>query len=448
MKTRIEHEKYDTKVEASDWRYAAAIVGLKEYFDFHGRNVTEPEITEEIFLFNSKDITEERYLEFVEYFYEEELQHRQVEKILHNEEFSEEQIKRVNELLKSNSIMKKVFGKEKFDGENKEELLELITKNRKALIKETFRNKSNMYANYANTGQLLQEGKTCCRLLGYYVDGGRKTKSISYNFDVNTFVSEDNILFDFIPFAFTDGREAFFINDNCLLENLIRTNRNLKRRVDNEMAVSEGKAKDVRRILFKTIQETADFIDYDVEVIVKYREKEFFETLYIRRESIKILKALKVYEPFCFSVKLGESYWLNVQKEVMSCILNLTRTDYLIEFFLKQNSEYIVSKLIEINQLICGGGMEMNQSMKGAYACAKEVVKKIPENKRESYRQKLTSTIVFKDYDRFCQILLQLSNYSDVNFDFAFSLYEDFEANKDVAYTFINALTTKTKPEN
>jgi len=448
VKTRIEHEKYDTKVEASDWRYAAAIVGLKEYFDFHGRNVTEPEITEEIFLFNSKDITEERYLEFVEYFYGEELQHRQVEKILHNEEFSEEQIKRVNDLLKSNSIMKKVFGKEKFDGENKEELLELITKNRKVLIKETFRNKSNMYANYANTGQLLQEGKTCCRLLGYYVDGGRKTKSISYNFDVNTFVSEDNILFDFIPFAFTDGREAFFINDNCLLENLIRTNRNLKRRVDNEMAVSEGKAKDVRRILFKTIQETADFIDYDVEVIVKYREKEFFETLYIRRESIKILKALKVYEPFCFSVKLGESYWLNVQKEVMSCILNLTRTDYLIEFFLKQNSEYIVSKLIEINQLICGGGMEMNQSMKGAYACAKEVVKKIPENKRESYRQKLTSTIVFKDYDRFCQILLQLSNYSDVNFDFAFSLYEDFEANKDVAYTFINALTTKTKPEN
>ena len=141
-----------------------------------------------------------------------------------------------------------------------------------------------------------------------------------------------NILFDFIPFAFTDGREAFFINDNCLLENLIRTNRNLKRRVDNEMAVSEGKAKDVRRILFKTIQETADFIDYDVEVIVKYREKEFFETLYIRRESIKILKALNVYEPFCFSVKLGESYWLNVQKEVISCILNLTRTDYLISF--------------------------------------------------------------------------------------------------------------------
>ena len=87
---------------------------------------------------------------------------------------------------------------------------------------------------------------------------------------INWLISINFETFDFIPFAFTDGREAFFINDNCLLENLIRTNRNLKRRVDNEMAVSEGKAKDVRRILFKTIQETADFIDYDVKACNKF----------------------------------------------------------------------------------------------------------------------------------------------------------------------------------
>ena len=46
---------------------------------------------------------------------------------------------------------------------------------------------------------------------------------------------------------------------------------------------------------------------------------------------------------------------------------------------------------------------------------SKAVVEKIPENKLTSYRQKLTSAIVFKDYDRFCDILLQLSNYSDVS---------------------------------
>ena len=93
----------------------------------------------------------------------------------------------------------------------------------------------------------------------------------------------------------------------------------------------------------------------------------------------------------------------------------------------------------------------MNRLMKKAYACAKEVAESLPENKVKSYRQKLTSTIVFKDYDRCCQILLQLSNYasnySDVKFDFVYDLFEDFESNKDVAYTFINALTKK-KEEN
>ena len=89
----------------------------------------------------------------------------------------------------------------------------------------------------------------------------------------------------------------------------------------------------------------------------------------------------------------------------------------------------------------------MKQTMKKAYACAKEVAKKLPENKRESYKQKLTSAIVFKDYDRYCQILLQLSNYADMPFDFAYSLFEDFEENKDIAYTFVNALTKK-KEEN
>ena len=148
-------------------------------------------------------------------------------------------------------------------------------------------------------------------------------------------------------------------------------------------------------------------------------------------------------------VKIADNYYLDVQKKVTECILNLVRTDELIEFFLKQDmrrdkkysSEYLVSLLIQINNLICKGGEKLNQSMRGAYACAKAVVKAVPENKRIAYRQKLTSAVVFKDYDRYCQVLLQLSNYSGVAFDFVYDLFEDFEKNKDVAYTFINALT-------
>ena len=60
------------------------------------------------------------------------------------------------------------------------------------------------------------------------------------------------------------------------------------------------------------------------------------------------------------------------------------------------------------------------------HACANEVRNKIPENKLESYRQKLTSSIIFKDYDRVCQILLQLSGYSDVYFSFADELFIGF----------------------
>jgi len=82
----------------------------------------------------------------------------------------------------------------------------------------------------------------------------------------------------------------------------------------------------------------------------------------------------------------------------------------------------------------------MNYQTKQIIDCAKQVVIKIPENKISSYRQKLISSIIFKDYDRVCQILLQLSNYSAVEFNFVYDLFEDFEENKDVIYTFVNAL--------
>lgn len=443
MREALVNEKFDTKVEPSDWRYSAAILGLYKYLNYYRESGIDFEISDDAIKFNFSDITEEKYLRFVEYYYDDELQHVKLERMMQLEECSDEQIKLANELMKGNSILKKVFGKLKFDGTNQKEILMLIHTNKDVLIKETYRNKSNMYVNYANSGQLLEEGKDCCRLWGYYVDGGRKSKAISYNFDVNTFVAQDDILFDFIPFGFLGDRETFFINDNYSVKQLIQTNREYEELIKNEVIVSEGKSKDARKVLFKSMQNASDFLDYDVEVIVKNREKAFFETLYIRKDSIDILKKLKVYEPFCFSFKINDNYYMNIQKEVMNCILNLVRTDSLIELFLKQNSEYLVSLFIEVNRLICGGGEEMKQSMKKAYACAKEVAGRLPENKCESYRQKLTSAIVFKDYDRCCQILLQLSNYAEVPFEFAYDLFENFEENKDIAYTFINALTKK-----
>ena len=42
-------------------------------------------------------------------------------------------------------------------------------------------------------------------------------------------------------------------------------------------------------------------------------------------------------------------------------------------------------------------------------------------------------------------ILLNLSNYADEPFDFAYDLFEDFEKNKELAYTFVTALRRDNK---
>lgn len=367
---------------------------------------------------------------------------------MRKDEFSQEEKKQINELLKSNAIMKKIFGKIKFDGGNKVEILECIRKNRLILTQETFRNKSDMYADFANPNLLFEEKRDCCRLWGYYVDGARKSKNLSFAFRTESFASEDCQLFDFIPFAFCGERESLFINDNYSVKQLIDTNQQLIDKLREEKEKKPNKYQTARKILFKSIQESSAFIDYDVEVITKNRNRDFFETLYIRKRSIDILSELEVYEPFCFSVQLGKEYYLDVQKEVMDCILNLKDADELIEFFLKRDSEYLVSLLIKLNLLIKERGKNMTKGMTVAYACAKKVAEKLPENKRKSYRQRLTSSLALKDYSAFLDILAQLSNYTYIQFDFVYDLFENFEDNKELAYTFVNAMTKKSKVQD
>ena len=76
------------------------------------------------------------------------------------------------------------------------------------------------------------------------------------------------------------------------------------------------------------------------------------------------------------------------------------------------------------------------------------LIKSGHENKMRAYRTKLTSALVFKDYNRFCEILLNLSDYSGVNMDFAYDLFGNFEDNIERAYAFVNALTVVEKSED
>ena len=233
-------------------------------------------------------------------------------------------------------------------------------------------------------------------------------------------------------------------NDNSNIKNLINSNEMLNLKV-MKSTETKGGQRNVRTILFTSIIESSDFIDFDVEVIVKNRDKAYFETLYIRKISIEILKKVRDYKVFCFSYKVNENYYINIYTEVINCILNNLLLDEYIEMFLKLDGyKYLISQFINLNILIKDkkkkGGNTMNKSMYVALKSAEKVADSIETNKLKSYRQKLTNAIIFKDYDRVCQILLQLSNYSGIGFDFAYDLFENFEENKDVIYTFINAL--------
>ena len=330
MKITLQNNNYDTMLEASDWRFSAAIVGLMQYLDYHDLNY---KIEEDSIYYNSEDINEEKYLEFVEYKYGEELHHKVIENIISNDEISEEQVKIVNEKLSANTIMKKKFNKIKFDGTNREEILSVINENRNEIIRETFRSKSNMYANYANTNQLFNDSQDYCRLLGYCIDVGKKGKSTGFNFSTSNFVGQDERELDFIPFAFEGNREAFFINDNYTIKRLKISNETLRRKIKSDIDES-NKGKDIRKIFFKGIIESTDFIDRDVEVIFKDRDKGYFETLYIRKESVDILKKFKdekiEYSAFCFFHKVTENYRINVQKKVIEAILNNLLLDEVI----------------------------------------------------------------------------------------------------------------------
>ncbi len=340
--------------------------------------------------------------------------------------------------------MKKVFKDILFDATNKDKILKIMNENSNLLIKETYRGKQNLYANYANKNRLLSDKHNDCRLAGYWIDTVRKERSTAYQFNKNTVTGMDTILFDWIPFAFIGDYEAFFINQNYSLCELKKTYTFLKTQVNIDTDENKNKRQNVRYSLFNTIIQSSQLINNDIEVIYKNQSNDFFETLYIRKDSIKILKSMAKldYKAFCRPFKINDKDYIDIQKKVIHCVLNLILTDELIELSLKQKNDngYLVSQLIIINQLIRKGGETMKKKMSCAYACAKEVVAKIPENKTNSYRQRLTSAIVFKDYDRVCQVLLQLSNYSNVSFNFAYDLYEDFDNNKDIAYTFINAL--------
>ena len=412
-------ENFDLKIEPSDWRFSSVISGLIEYFKFYS---IDYKLDEEALYFNSEEFTNERYLEFVENKYSDDMHHKVVEGLLKKAEFTDEEIKFINEKLQANDIMKNKFKNIKFDRSNKTKIQEIIDENRFEIIENTFKNKKNLYRNYINTNCFLKDEQSSCRLLGYSVDTNKKGKSLSYNFDTSNLKTSDSKIFDMIPFAFTGDRTSYFINDNIYIENIFKTNNQFKKLY--KAYKEENEKNNGKNIFFYSLKPVPDVLD-----ILK-----------------KFPKHLD-YRALDYNIKINEDYYINVSEKVLSAVLNEALLDDLIELLIKNHKSYIAKQIIRVNWLIKKGDEEMNKDMKGAYACAKKVNETIEANKVESYKQKLLNSIIFNDKDRTCQILMQLSAYSKVNFDFAYSIFEDFDKNKEIVYTFINALGKRSSKE-
>lgn len=483
MKATIEHPLYDTLLLPTEWRYSAAIVGLIRFFDFieetegkklytytnnedKDRYVVYSDIGGYIqgILYNSTDLTEERYLLFCENWYDREFQHRNVEALLtHIQKFSQDNINDINSYLNgtsSNTVMKKIFKGIKFDGTNTDTILNLIDEHRLEIIKETFRYKTTMYRNFANTNKLMSDTNPHCRLLSYDLDENRKSKAASYYFDTSTFIASDIYEFDFIPFAFTYTKIGFFVNSNTSIEALVKCNNQLKEKMDvEEQIINNRVIRDGDQTkLIKAMLHSDDFLNCDVEIICKDREQESFDTMLIRKQALQRLK--KIYDNYNLRYvhKYNYNYWLNVEEELIRCCLNYTYLDKLLEQLLLLSRMDTESRTIQIIQPLVQINMEwkgVNQTMqdtierakKVGYYIGKTIKEKNGENKVKSYKNKLINATVSHDRERVLEIMLQLSSYTDGEISTIYDILDNPDNWSDIAISFTNAMIPYTKKE-
>lgn len=477
MKTKIDYFDYDTLLQPTDWRFAAAVVGLCKYFDYFGivyKVLCDVEEKPDNYIhgfdgiiYKSEDITEEKYLEFVENYFEKYMTHKNILNILESQEFSEEQIKLVNDLVKSKTVLKGLLGKTKFDGTNKDVFISTIEENRAEIIKNIFKNGNNLYKNYCNERLIFTEDNSNCRLRGYNVDKDRKTSNLGFCFSKESFESNDILEFDFIPFAFSnpDMREAYFVNNNFSVKSLTQTNYAFS----NQLSSTENK--DDKNKLMLVLQNSKDYISYDVEIISKSQDKAYYETFFVRLERLKKLRELSG-KSLNFVKKINDDYWFNLEKEVyMRCMNNILLDDVILKMFKlfyfeeseKKNSKaiseirktqknimYKIGLLVDIN--VSWKGNEIMDEIKSAKSCgfltSKKLIEMKSSNKINSYKQKIISALCAHDYDRTKEIILSLSAYVGMEFSFFYTFLENAEENKDLAFAFASALSEVSSKNN
>lgn len=459
MKTKIDYFDYDTLLQPTDWRFAAAVVGLCKYFDYFGIDYKVLCDVEEKpdnyihgfdgIIYKSEDITEEKYLEFAENYFEKYMTHIKLQNILNKDKLIEEDIVNFKRIC-PDSFYKNFFENKRFDGSNKDYFISAIYEKRYEMITHSYKYNLNLYGNYCNKNRLYTDKNKVCRIIGYDVDKDRKTSNLGFCFSKESFESNDILEFDFIPFAFSnsDMRETYFVNNNFSVKSLTQTNYAFS----NQLSSTENK--DDKNKLMLVLQNSKDYISYDVEIISKSQDKAYYETFFVRLERLKKLRELSG-KSLNFVKKINDDYWFNLEKEVyMRCLNNVLLDDVILmmlKFYFDDNAGkgYIKSRtdmLIDINVSWKGNKImdEIKNQIELAKKCghlvSKRLIKMKSSNKIISYKYKLSSALNTHDYDRVKDILLRLSAEVSMEFPFFYAFLENAEKYKDIVFAFANSL--------
>lgn len=492
----INNCEFNRKIIPTDWRYSATIVGLARYLDYHDLPY---EMTDLEFYYNYEDIdetNEDFYADYIQYKYDDILHHKILLNIIlgKDESIDEEDEDTIKKLLEANTIMKKTF--KGIKASELEKIENIIEKNSTLLTLETYKNAKRGYRKFCNPNRFRCEPSNRCRILGYTVDAPRKDKSLTFGFDNKKRDYNDYLEFDYIPFAFTNTSEAVFVNNNQSVSKLIATNDDLESRF--EMAKRDDQDPKLIEMFFLW-PERVDFLNYDVEVIVKNYETEYYETEFFRKESIEIIKEIakeldtlpkgdkdnrKILKTLKRFIKLNEKTTIYYSAEVKHAIVNLLELDPFINFLLKRKEEKAsINRLITINEKIYEklyfqeDNMDERESKveqtkeqnhnekdkedpierreknkKSAISTAMTIRGKMESsnrsNKLSSYRHQLIGALVGNNYERFIEIMLQLSSYTETPLSFLNDLIQNFEENKNLAYIFVNTLNDYKYEEN
>lgn len=462
MKTTIKYYGYDTLLQPTDWRAAAAVVGLCKYFD-HFRidykilyNVDEkPENYIHGFdgiIYKSDSITEEKYFDFVESYFEKYMTHIKLQNILDKDKLIDEDIVNFKRIC-PDSFYKNFFENKRFDGSNKDYFISAIYEKRYEMITHLYKYKLNLYGNYCNKKRLYTDKNKVCRIIGYDVDKDRKTNNLGFCFSKESFDANDILEFDFIPFAFSnpDMRETYFVNNNFSVESLVNTNRAFSEQLSN----TESKG-DKNKLLL-VLQNSKDYISYDVEIISKSQSKDYYETFFVRLDRLKLLRNLS--EKMLNYYYSTNNYTLTLQSEVYyRCLNNVLLDDVILRmlklYFIDTNNRRKIRAntdvLIQIN--VSWKGIVNMDKLYSAKKCGNKVSQKLislnSENTIISYRHKLTSSLCVHDYDRVKDILLKLYDCVGIDFPFMYDFFENAEGNKDVVYMFVSGLYVSSERNN